>query len=289
MPSGALVGFVYKPNVPGVTDLINSLVKSLKLGGDCWIVDSSKLDIGTDTMASTSTIITAGGDGTILRVVRLAAPYSVPILGINLGRVGFMAELTVDEAAREIPGYLQGSPRVEKRMMLQASVISPGAAEPRLVVHALNDVVVTRGAEVRLLDIETRIDDVLLITYRADGVIVATPTGSTGYALSAGGPVLYPEAMEMLLQPVAAHMSFQTGIIIPADSVVELRVDGDQEAVITADGFTDTGLGPGDKVVVARSPHVARFLRRAPPSGFYATLTEGLGVSGRQVPHAPTL
>ena len=289
MPSGALVGFVYKPNAPGVTDLINSLVKSLKLGGNCWIADSSKLDIGTDTMASTSTIITAGGDGTILRVVRLAAPYSVPILGINLGRVGFMAELTVDEAAREIPGYLHGSPRVEKRMMLQASVTSPGAAEPRLVVHALNDVVVTRGAEVRLLDIETRIDDVLLITYRADGVIVATPTGSTGYALSAGGPVLYPEAMEMLLQPVAAHMSFQTGIIIPADSVVELRVDGDQEAVLTADGFTDTSLGPGDKVVVERSPHMARFLRRAPPSGFYATLTEGLGVSGRQVPHAPTL
>ncbi len=240
-----------------------------------------------DTLARTRVLVTAGGDGTILRAARVVAPHDVPILGINLGRVGFMTELSLDDAEDSLKSYLDGTPRIESRMMLQASVVTAGGKEPSVVVHALNDVVLTRLAVARLLDIDTRIDGVLLTTYRADGLIVATATGSTGYALSAGGTILHPEAREMLIQPVAAHMSFQTGIVVPEDAVIELKVNGEHQAVLSADGFRDTTLNPDDIVEVRRSPYVAKFLRREPSEAFYGSLTQRLGVSGRQVPPPP--
>jgi NAD+ kinase len=203
----------------------------------------------------------------------------VPILGVNLGRVGFMTELAVDEAADGIPAYVEGDHRVEVRMMLQASLLKP-SGETVIQVHALNDVVVSRGVVPRLLDIDVSVSGVPLTTYRADGVIVSTATGSTGYALAAGGPTLYPEAREILIQPVAAHMGLQTGLIVPEDSVIELAVDSD-DAGLSVDSFTDARLGRGDRVVVRRSPHQARFLRAGPPSSFYGTVTQRLGVLHR--------
>ena len=287
MPDRPLVGFVYNPLITKAADLVESLVRSLELQDSCWIAPSAELDVAEETLVRTSAIITAGGDGTILRVARVVAPCSVPILGINLGRVGFMTELSVDGAESNIRWYLDGSPRVERRMMLEASVISAGQGEPRVVAHALNDVALTRGAVARLLDIDTKIDGVLLTTYRADGLIAASPTGSTGYALSAGGPILHPEAREILVQPLAAHMSFNTGVVLSQDSVIELRVNGGHQAVLSVDGFTDTMIDPDDVVVIRRSPHTTRFLRKDPPAAFYSTLTQRLGVSGRQVPPTP--
>ena len=273
-----LVGFVYNPRVPKAARLVSSLVKSLKLQDNSWTSASTQLDIGDETLANTSAIVTAGGDGTILRVVRIAAPHSVPILGINLGRVGFMTELAVGDAEKKVPGYITGSPRVEERMMLQASVTSGPDAPPRMKVHALNDVVVSRGAVPQLLDIGVTIDGASLVTYRADGVISATATGSTGYALSAGGPIMYPEARSILIQPLAAHISLQTGLVVPENSVIELKIGGGQEAVLSVDAFADTDLGPEDVVLIERSPHVARFLRADPPASFYSRLAQRLSV-----------
>ena len=273
-----LVGFVYNPRVPKAARLVSSLVKSLKLQDNSWTSAATQLDIGDETLAKTSAIVTAGGDGTILRVVRIAAPHSVPILGINLGRVGFMTELAVGDAEKKVPGYITGSPRVEERMMLQASVTSGPDAPPRMKVHALNDVVVSRGAVPQLLDIGVTIDGASLVTYRADGVISATATGSTGYALSAGGPIMYPEARSILIQPLAAHISLQTGLVVPENSVIELKIGRGQEAVLSVDAFTDTDLGPEDAVLIERSPHVARFLRADPPASFYSRLAQRLSV-----------
>ena len=273
-----LVGFVYNPRVPKAARLVSSLVKSLKLQDNSWTSAATQLDIGDETLANTSAIVTAGGDGTILRVVRIAAPHSVPILGINLGRVGFMTELAVGDAEKKVPGYITGSPRVEERMMLQASVTSGPDAPLRMKVHALNDVVVSRGAVPQLLDIGVTIDGASLVTYRADGVISATATGSTGYALSAGGPIMYPEARSILIQPLAAHISLQTGLVVPENSVIELKIGRGQEAVLSVDAFTDTDLGPEDVVLIERSPHVARFLRADPPASFYSRLAQRLSV-----------
>ena len=286
MPDRNLTGFAYNPLVPQAADLVASLVDSLDLKDSSWVAPTGQFDVAEETLARTSVVVTCGGDGTILRVARVVAPFSVPVLGINLGRVGFMTEVSVDEAERKVRDYLYGTPRIDERMMLQASV-GAGGGEPRVVAHALNDVVLTRGALTRLLDIDTRVDGVLLTTYRADGLIAATPTGSTGYALSAGGPILHPEAEEMLVQPVAAHMSFQTGIIISRDSVIELRVIGEHQAVLSVDGFSDTTVDPGEVVLIRRSPYVTRFLRKEPAAAFYSTLTQRLGVSGRQVPPQP--
>ncbi len=287
MSTRDLVGLVYNPNVPKAAGMVDRLLDTRLLRDNSWAASIEAFDVAEDTLLRTRVLITAGGDGTILRAARVVAPYEVPILGINLGRVGFMTELSIGETEDSLGVYLDGSMRTETRMMLQASVVTGGSHEPRVVVHALNDVVLTRGSVARLLDIDTRIDGVLLTTYRADGLIVATATGSTGYALSAGGTILHPESKEILIQPVAAHMSFQTGIVVSEDSVIELKVDGGHTVVLSSDGFTDTTVNPDDVVKISRSPYSAKFLRCEPPEAFYGRLTQRLGISGRQVPASP--
>ena len=284
MAERKLIGLVHSPRVPEAAHLLHSIMDSLGIGERWWVASAAELDVDADTLEKTSVIITAGGDGTILRVVRVASPHRVPIVGINLGRVGFMTELSVEEALEKIPAYLDGGQRVEERMMLQASLLPRSGNGPRFVAHALNDVIVTRGALPRLLDINASVDNVPLTSYRADGLIVATATGSTGYALSAGGPVLYPESQMLLLQPIATHMSLQTGLVLEGGSVVELEVTGEVNAVLTVDGFNDTPMGSDDKVVIQRSPHVTRFLRASPSSAFYYDLARRLGAMDQPGP-----
>ena len=281
MPPPDLIGFAYNPVIPRALEFVESLIDELGLGDASWAAAASDVDADSERLRRTSVLVTAGGDGTILRVARRVAKYGIPILAINLGRVGFITELAVEEAAERIPGYLDGSARVEHRMMLKASLRT--GCDDGLEMHALNDVVITRGALPRLVDIDTKIDGALLTTYRADGVIVSTPTGSTGYSLSAGGPILYPEAKEIVVQPLAAHMSFQTGLVVSQESVVELTLKRGRDAIMSVDGSTDT-VEAGQTVVIERSPYTARFLRNDPPESFYSTLTQRLGVSGRQVP-----
>lgn len=275
-----LVGFMQSRKVSGASEMIRSLIDILDLHDRSWVAHVDDEDIPPETLRSTAFIVTAGGDGTIIRVNRLVSPYSIPIVGINMGRVGFMAELTVENAAERLPQYLAGDVRTEERLMLQAEVTAQTNGETRIVDHALNEAIV-RGTLPRLLDIEVTIDGVKLATYRADGVIVSTPTGSTGYALSAGGPVLQPESKVLLVQPLAAHISLQTGLVVPDNCTVELAVVGNREALISVDNLTNATLHPNDKVVIRKSPHIASFLRADPPSAFYSTLTQRLGVSHR--------
>ena len=284
MATRELVGLVYNPRVGQAEELVHSLVRHLDLGERSWVSLAAQLELVSDLLPDTSVIITAGGDGTILRAVRSAAPFEVPILGVNLGRVGFMTELTVDEAPDRIPAYLAGEARVEERMMLQTSVGLRSGGGPASASHGLNDAAVTRGELPRLIDIDVTIDGIPLTTYRADGLIVATATGSTGYALSAGGPILYPEASVLVLQPLAAHMNLQTGLVLPDRAVVELGAPGASQAILSVDGHTEATLEAGDRVVIERSPYTARFLRASPPSAFYSDLAHRLGLKSRPDP-----
>ena len=184
-----------------------------------------------------------------------------------------MAELQVNEAIEQLPAYLNGSARLEERMMLEVSVRHGDEQEPYLNLHALNDVVVGRGGSARLLDVIATIDGVILTSYRADAVIVSTATGSTGYALSAGGPIMYPETRAMLIQPVAAHTGLRSGLILPDYTELELQASDKHEALLSVDGFTDTLLHGEDRVSIRRSPYTTRFLRRHAPTAFYAALT----------------
>ena len=279
-----IIGFAYNPAINKSLEFVNSLVKDLDLSGSSWIAPASNIEIDKDILDKTSVVITVGGDGTILRVAKSVMKQSIPILGINLGRVGFMTELELDEALLKIPKYLSGSYRVEERMMLKAVIVSSDQRSPEVEFHALNDVVITRGSLPRLLDLDTRIDGVLLTTYRADGLIVSTPTGSTGYSLSAGGPILYPEAKQIIMQPLAAHLSFQTGLVVSDQSNIELKMNGNQLSIVSIDGSNDN-LEHDQKVILSKSPYVARFLRKEGSGEFYSNLTQKFGVTGRQVPN----
>ncbi|MBI4234402.1 MAG: NAD(+)/NADH kinase [Chloroflexi bacterium] len=286
MPQRDLIGIVYNPRAAEGKGLAERLAD--KLGrARTWVCSALEVERHAERMQQSSLVVTFGGDGTILRTMHVAAPADVPLLGVNLGRVGFMTELRADEALERIDYYLQGKAVVEERTMLQAQVIPQGTATSEgshPSFQGLNDVVVGRGAISRLIFVDTRINGVPLTTYAADALIVATATGSTGYALAAGGPILHPSDAAFILQPVAAHLGLSTALVLPSTSVVELAVRSDSEVMLSVDGVVDLPLAPGNLVRIQQSSQVARFLRADPSRYFYATLLPRLGLSPKGSP-----
>ena len=262
---------LYRNRSGEARELAQALADRLGTVHPIWPVDDVtqlQLSDGPDI------VVTVGGDGTILRAVQLAAPLGVPLLGVNMGRLGFLTEVEASRALEMVPQYLEaGYPWTEKRNMLQA-VVDPlqGSPPPSAPVHALNEVVVGRGSAARLVHIRVAIDGAELGTYKADAVIVATATGSTGYALSAGGPILYPTSADLLLQAVAPQSGSSTAVIVSVGSLVELTVVTDRPVSLSADGFQDLPLQEGDTVRISPSPYVACFLRAGPPASFYERL-----------------
>ena len=275
-----LIGVVHNHLVPEAAAMGKRLVEALGAKGESWMSTADEVGSAGDTLGRTRAIITMGGDGTILRTVRAAAPAGVPILGVNMGRVGFMTELKAQDAVSKVREYIYGSPWTEERTMLVATLASNSGA-PKVEVHALNDVVASRGGMAKLLEVKTSIDSALLTTYRADGVIVSTATGSTGYALSVGGPIMHPRSKEMLLLPIAGHMCLQTPLVLVEDTTIVLHIVNDAQSFMSVDGFVAKSLKVDDRITVRRSPHVARFLRMGAPETFYVMLTRRLGIVER--------
>lgn len=216
-------------------------------------------------------LIALGGDGTMLRAGHLGGPFGVPVLGINLGRFGFLTELKRDGWAAYIPELAAGHFRVEERMMIRAEHrrgdLSLGQWE------VLNDVVVCRGQFVRPITLLASVDGYQLARYSADGLIAATPTGSTAYALAVGGPILPPELRNILIIPVAPHLSFDRAIILSEGSCVTMRVFTNHEAVFSVDGQAPLTMLEGDEIFVDASPNSAGFVRFQDPGYFYRNLT----------------
>ena len=276
MSSPKNIGIVYNPRVPQAEPLARQLAEKLGVRTQSWIIPMAEVE-AAQPPADTSLIITVGGDGTILWAAQMAAPNGIPILGVNLGRVGFMTELKAEEAVDRVGDYLDGRVWVEERSMLQAR-LAPGGrgADAEQTFQALNDVVAGRSALSRLAHLEVHIDGAPLTTYRADAVIVATATGSTGYSISAGGPILHPQSRDLLLNPVATHLGLHTPLVLSPDSSVEVALRSDYQAMLSVDGRMDMPLEPGAVVHIDRSPYTATFLRSGPPNQFYANLTERL-------------
>lgn len=222
-------------------------------------------------MPGTDLLICMGGDGTVLRAARTVIPNPVPILGVNMGRLGFLAEIRPGQLMESLPDVLAGNYRLEERTMLQAKVQALGA-----VYHALNDVVVGRQTIARPIYVEVTVDSSRLAVHRCDALIVATATGSTAYSLSAGGPILHPESRDIVLTPVAPHIAAARPLVLPPDSVVELMVTADKDALVSIDGQVDLPLGHGDTITVCRSPHTARFVRFSASEDYYGMLAERL-------------
>ena len=182
-----------------------------------------------------------------------------------------MTELSADDAVRKLPALLAGEGWIDERAMLEAE-LSPADR----VFYALNDVVVARGAIARVVYVEASIDGEPVTTYKADGVIVATATGSTGYSLAAGGPILHPQAKEFLLLPLLPHLSSAYTLVLPSTAVAKLRIDTAHQATLSIDGHINLPLTSGATITVKHSPHTARFLRIHPETSFYSSLEQRL-------------
>ena len=276
------VGIIYNARIPEALDLGTTILHQLPLPEDSWISPAENLENFQDRAENTKLVITVGGDGTILRAAQLTAPNQIPVVGINMGRLGFMTELQVHEALEKLPIYLDSETRVEERFMIQATLFKANGGSKGIgTYHALNDVVLARGAVSRVVTITGYIDGAQLTTFRADAVILSTATGSTGYNLAVGGPILDIASDSLVLKPVAAHMGLTAALVLAPEVEVELSLEGYQEATLSIDGYVDYPMEPGDKVMVKQSPYRARFLRVNPPNHYYATLTRRLGVSIR--------
>lgn len=272
------VGFVYNQRLAPTQPLADKLARALQpLGVSTWIRAAADEDQARLEAQGSDLVVSIGGDGTILRTARIVLPWQVPILGVNLGKLGFMTELTVEEAQEKLPTLVSTSQGwLEERAMLRAELFPVGKQAASATFQALNDVVVARGATCRVIQVKTTIDGELLTAYRTDGVVVATATGSTGYVLSAGGPVLCPQARDIVLQPIAAHLAMSNALVLSPSAVVEMEVQTDHQAVLSIDGQTDIPLRSGDRVKASLSPYTTRFLRIKPPGYFYATLAQKL-------------
>lgn len=279
------IGILYHPRVETTRIKARELEAFLKSKGvSVWVGSAWDRDKARPQLEGTDLLLTVGGDGTILRAVQIVIPGSTPIAGINQGKLGFLTELDADEAIEKMPSLLGKKGWIDERTMLQAELTS-GGQEPR-VFHALNDVVVARGEIARLIRVEAGIDGQHLTTYKTDGVIAATATGSTGYALAARGPILHPQSPDLLLVPVAPHLSLAYPLVLPATAEVVLRLNSYHAATLSVDGHINLPLSNGDIVTLRRSPHVARFWRIRPEASFYSSLEDKLkgkqGESGRK-------
>ncbi len=217
-------------------------------------------------------LIALGGDGTMLRAGRLCAPINLPVLGINMGSFGFLIEVQHDQWQERVAQLLQGKFYLEDRMML---CVQHWQDETMLSKsEALNEVVVTRGQQVRPIHLRASSNSYQLADFIADGLIVSTATGSTAYALAAGGPILAPEQRNILIVPLAPHLSMDRSIVLEGDAVVTVQAFTRHEAVYCVDGQPSVAMQDGDMVRVTASQHQATFVRFQEPGYFYKNVTK---------------
>jgi len=264
--------------LPEAEQLAEALRDRYGPDGSWWAATHETLQQSEERQGETDLIITIGGDGTILRGVHVAGPLGIPVLGVNMGRVGFMSEIDAEDALEGVGWYVDGNARTELRAMLQVVVQGSGGRVLEGPVDALNDAVIRRGDGVGIVEVATELDGVDLVTYRGDGVVVSTATGSTGYCLSLGGPVMDPASDALLLKPLAAHMSMFGGAVVSPEAVLRLKLETGGPTTLSVDGFLHWQVRDGDTVRVKRSEHRAAFLRRESTVAFWASLARRLGM-----------
>lgn len=275
-PNFNRIGLLYHPKLPQSRVMAAEMLEFIEgFGVSGWVSETWDAERVAPRAAQTDVLITLGGDGSILRAARMALEYNTLIMGVNLGRLGFLAELEPAEWPHRFEQMLVGSYRVEERSMVQACC----RRGDKLLgcFHALNEVSVNRGGLAHIVRLATTINDSFLTTYSADGMILSTPTGSTAYALAAGGPILPPELKNFLLIPLAPHLSLERAIVLSEGATVKLVIETAYPAVLTIDGQCEVELIDGDVLEVSTSPHLTRFLRLHSPNDFYSTLMHRLG------------
>jgi len=215
-------------------------------------------------------VIVIGGDGTLLRAGHLCAPLDVPLLGVQAGRLGFLTELTTLDIESNLSRLISADYRIENRMMLQAEFLENGNVKQRWDV--INEALISRGRDARPIEVRVDLNEGYMMSYIADGLIVATATGSTAYALAAGGPILPPELRNMLVLPIAPHLSLDRAVVLAEGAVVNLRAISDFEVVLSIDGTTPLSINPGNSVRITANKKSLRMVRFGEPNYFYRDL-----------------
>lgn len=230
-----------------------------------------------ENIKGTELLLVVGGDGSLLITARRVAKWGIPILGINLGRLGFLTEVNEDEAFDVLAQILSKPLCISRRMMLRATLIRDG--KEILKADVLNDVVVNKAILARIVDVAVYVGDRYITTYNGDGIIIATPTGSTGYALSAGGPIVYPMMENFLVVPICPHTLTDRPLMLPPFEPITIElVAKDKDAWLTLDGQEGTELKYKDKIIVKQSPYYT-YLVRKPDKNYFDILREKLNWS----------
>jgi NAD+ kinase len=219
--------------------------------------------------AQSDLLLVLGGDGTLLSMARLVGDLGVPILGVNLGGLGFLTALTKEELFPALEAFLAGGLVIEERIMLAAQVWRQG--ERLSEYAALNDVVITKSAMSRIINLAVSVDGQFATAYRADGLIISTPTGSTAYCLSAGGPIVFPTMPAIVLTPICSHTLTNRPIVLPADQRIEVTLQSDQDVMLTLDGQVGFALKEADVVAISQATARIRLLR-FPQKHFFSVL-----------------
>jgi len=227
-----------------------------------------------ENLKGTDLLVVVGGDGSLLITARRVAKFQIPIIGINLGRLGFLTEINKDDAFKELETILSKPLCISKRMMLRVSLFREG--NKILEADVLNDVVINKAILARIVDVSVYVGDRYITTYNGDGIIVSTPNGSTAYALSAGGPIVYPMMEVFVLVPICPHTLTDRPIILPTLELITIKmVSKEKDAWLTLDGQEGTQIFYGDEIVVKQSPYYAHIVR-TPYKNYFDILREKL-------------
>lgn len=275
------IGILYNPQSIKAAQLGYEISQWLEIHGlDVLLISTEESIELNEELSQLSLMVVLGGDGTTLQAARLAAPFEIPVFGVNLGRVGFLSEANPEDWRMRLEGVLNGKHWIEQRLMLKAEVMRDGRFLKEMM--ALNDVVVSRGAQVRVVLFHLYVDGDHVTTYTADGLIAATPTGSTAYSMAAGGPLLPPELQNFLVLPVAPHLSFERPLVLHQEAVVKITVESRHDVLATADGKDAIYLEDEDEVTIRKHPCMSSFARVDGPSYFYLRLMQRLSYWSRK-------
>ena len=284
------IGITANSEKPSCHELVREAVRLIRESGRTALVDEAAAACAdlkvpaypnaAKLTAAVDLLMVFGGDGTMLRVAREIAGSRTPILGINTGSLGFLTDVPASQLAQALKEIWAGETRLETRPLIEATGEARGEAFCKL---ALNDFVMTRGAQPRLIELDVKVDGESLTRYRCDGLIVCSPTGSTAYSLAAGGAVVKPDAEVFTITPICAHTLSNRSVVVSLGSTVEVKVLSQRvDVVLTADGQPPMALAPGDTVAVKRSRHNVRLLHLA-GSSFFGTLRKKLSWSGSNI------
>ena len=255
------IGFAYNPTKEEAVELSARATGWCAVRGiESWAMASGDTTTLLAALPGVDVLVVLGGDGTFLRAARAVAEAQVPIVGVNLGKIGFLSKAEAHELEELLGRIVEGRFRLEARMALRGTIHGERGGVARQSFIALNDVVIARGALARVVHLDVEIGPSHLATFIADGLVVASPTGSTGYSFSAGGPILDPLSRNLIVTPIAAYLSALGSVVVSPDQVVRCRVLEAHEALVSVDGREDFPVEVGDAVTVAALEHPVRFL-----------------------------